>query len=54
MLSIFPHITERINRLHEIEGTLDHAIEIREIKEYLETHDGYNLYDLQLRILTYF
>lgn len=54
MLSIFPHITERINRLHEIEGTLDHTIEIREIKEYLETHDGYNLYDLQLRILTYF
>lgn len=54
MLQVFPDITERINRLHEIEGNHEHRDEIRDIKEYLETRDGYNLHDLQLKILTYF
>ncbi len=54
MLQVFPDITTRINRLHEIEGNPEHRDEIREIKEYLEARDGYNLHDLQLRILTYF
>lgn len=54
MLQVFPDITERINRLHEIEGNPEHRDEIRDIKEYLETRDGYNLHDLQLKILTYF
>lgn len=54
MLQVFPDITERINRLHEIEGNHEHRDEIRDIKEYLETRDGYNLHDLQLKILAYF
>ncbi len=54
MLQVFPDITERINRLHEIEGNPEHRDEIREIKEYLEIRDGYNLHDLQLKILAYF
>lgn len=54
MLQVFPDITRKINRLHEIEGNPEHRDEIRDIKEYLEAHDGYNLHDLQLRILTYF
>jgi ATP-binding cassette subfamily F protein 3 len=54
MLQVFPDITERINRLHEIEGNHEHRDEIRDIKEYLEIRDGYNLHDLQLKILTYF
>ena len=54
MLQVFPDITAKINRLHEIEGNPEHRDEIRDIKEYLEARDGYNLHDLQLRILTYF
>lgn len=54
MLQVFPDISERINRLQEIEGNPEHRDEIRDIKEYLETRDGYNLHDLQLKILTYF
>jgi ATP-binding cassette subfamily F protein 3 len=54
MLQVFPDITAKINRLHEIEGNPEHRDEIRDIKEYLEAHDGYNLHDLQLKILTYF
>ena len=54
MLQVFPDITERINRLAEIEGDPDYSQEVRDIKEYLEARDGYHLYDLQLKILTYF
>lgn len=54
MLQVFPDITAKINRLHEIEGVPEHRDEIRDIKEYIEARDGYNLHDLQLRILTYF
>lgn len=54
MLQVFPEITAKINRLHEIEGNPEHHEEVREIKEYIQSCDGYNKYDLQLRILTYF
>lgn len=54
MLQVFPEITERIRRLQEIEWTRENPEEISEIKEYLTTHGGYELYDLQLKILTYF
>ena len=54
MLQVLPDITERINRLEMIEGNPLNRAEIQEIKDYLESHDGYNRYDLQLRILTYF
>jgi len=54
MLQVFPDITEKINRLHEIEGNPEYRDEVSEIKEYLQARDGYTLHDLQLRILTYF
>lgn len=54
MLQVFPEITEKINRLKEIEWNLLHRDETREIKEYIEAQNGYQLYDLQLTILTYF
>jgi ATP-binding cassette, subfamily F, member 3 len=54
MLQVFPDITEKINRLHEIEGNPEYRDEVSDIKEYLQARDGYTLHDLQLRILTYF
>lgn len=54
MLQIFPDITERINRLKEIEGNPTYRDETYNIKQYLESCNGYELYDLQLKILTYF
>lgn len=54
MLQVFPEITTRINRLKEIEWNPIDRDETREIKEYIESVNGYQLYDLQLTILTYF
>jgi len=54
MLQVFPEITKRITRLKTIEWDSLYREETREIKEYLEAQNGYQLYDLQLSILTYF
>ncbi len=54
MLQVLPEITEKIHRLQEIEGSAGQRDEVSELKEYLTTNNGYERYDLQLRILTYF
>jgi len=54
MLTVFPDITEKIHRLHEIEYDKDYWEETQEIKEYIKNCDGYRKYDLQKEILKYF
>jgi ATP-binding cassette, subfamily F, member 3 len=54
MLMVFPDITERIDRLAEIEWDDEQWEETDAIKSYLRDHDGYRRYDLQTDILRYF
>ncbi|MBX9809267.1 ATP-binding cassette domain-containing protein [Candidatus Gracilibacteria bacterium] len=54
MMMVFPEITEKINRLAEIEYDKDFWEETSKIKEYLKENDGYRRYDLQKDILKYF
>lgn len=54
MLMVFPEITEKINRLNEIEHNDGHWEETDKIKAYLRENDGYAKYNLQLDILKYF
>ena len=54
MMMVFPDITEKINRLTEIEYDKDRWEESQSIKEYLKENDGFRKYDLQKDILKYF
>ena len=54
MLMVFPDITEKIHRLEEIQYDDAFWEEIEDIKTYLQLHDGYKRYELQLDILKYF
>ncbi len=54
MLMVFPDITERVDRLAEIEWDDEQWEEADVIKTYLRDHDGYRRYDLQTEILRYF
>ena len=51
---VFPDITEKIHRLEEIQYDDAFWEEIEDIKTYLQFHDGYKRYELQLDILKYF
>ncbi len=51
---VFPDITEKIHRLEEIQYDDAFWEEIEDIKTYLQLHDGYKRYELQLDILKYF
>ncbi|NRH21173.1 ABC-F family ATP-binding cassette domain-containing protein [Candidatus Gracilibacteria bacterium] len=54
MLMVFPEITEKMNRLNEIEYDDAHWEEADVIKAYLREYDGYRRYELQTEILRYF
>ena len=54
MLMIFPEITNKINRLHEIEYDDNHWEESDAIKKYLREYDWFRKYELQTEILKYF
>jgi ATP-binding cassette subfamily F protein 3 len=54
MLMVFPEITEKVNRLTEIEYDDAHWEETDTIKGYLRENDWYRRYDLQTDILKYF
>jgi ATP-binding cassette subfamily F protein 3 len=54
MLMVFTEITEKINRLTEIEYDDAHWEEADNIKSYLRENDGYRRYELQTEILKYF
>ena len=54
MLMVFPEITEKMNRLNEIEYDDTHWEEADAIKAYLREYDGYRRYELQTDILKYF
>lgn len=54
MLMVFPEITEKMNRLSEIEYDDSHWEEADSIKTYLWEYDGFRRYDLQTEILRYF
>lgn len=54
MLMVFPEITEKMNRLMEIEHDETHWEEADTLKKYMRENDGYARYDLQLEILKYF
>lgn len=54
MLSVFPEITEKIQRLEEIKSNSLKYDEQEEIISYLRSNDWFKKYDLQLEILNYF
>ena len=54
MLMVFPEITEKMQRLAEIESDDTHWEEIDAINSYLRENDGYRRYNLQTEILKYF
>lgn len=54
MLMVFPEITEKMNRLMEIEHDDIHWEEADALKKYMRENDGYARYNLQLEILKYF
>ncbi len=54
MLMVFPEVTEKMNRLHEIEHDDTHWEEIEGINTYFRDNDGYRKYELQTEILKYF
>lgn len=54
MLMVFPEITEKMNRLREIEYDDAHWEEVESINMYFRENDGYRKYDLQTDILKYF
>lgn len=54
MLMVFPEITEKMDRLAEIENDNACWEEADKIKTYLRENDGYARYNLQLDILKYF
>ena len=54
MLMVFPEITEKMNRLMEIEHDDTHWEEADSLKAFMRENDGYARYDLQLEILKYF
>lgn len=54
MLMVFPEITEKIDRLREIEHDDTYWEEIEDINTYLRDNDGYRKYELQTEILRYF
>ncbi len=54
MLMVFPEITEKMNRLMEIEYDDIHWEEADKLKLFMRENDGYARYNLQLEILKYF
>lgn len=54
MLMVFPDITEKMNRLNDIEYCDEYLEEANKIKTYLREYDGYRRYELQTEILKYF
>lgn len=54
MLMVFPDITEKMNRLNDIEYCDEYWEEANKIKIYLREYDGYRRYELQTEILKYF
>lgn len=54
MLAVFPKITEKIERLGEIQYNDEMWEEIDQIQTFLRENDGYRRYDLQTNILKYF
>jgi ATP-binding cassette subfamily F protein 3 len=54
MLMVFPDITEKIQKLKEIENNDTHWEEIDGINTYLREYDWYRRYELQTEILRYF
>lgn len=54
MLAVFSKITEKIERLNEIQYNDEMWEEIDQIQTFLRENDGYRRYDLQTDILKYF
>jgi hypothetical protein len=51
---VFPDITEKMNRLNDIDYCDEYWEEANKIKIYLREYDGYRRYELQTEILKYF